>query len=102
MGIQFETDYNMETLTAMAKGLRKTVRKKRSRRVHIFAAVVLILGLLTILATTAGGEPLGASGVVTLLALLVVILVSRFRGQAERLVCEKAPAAGHGARRRHV
>jgi len=57
MGIQFETDYNMETLTAMAKGLRKTVRKKRSRRVHIFAAVVLILGLLTILATTAGGEP---------------------------------------------
>ena len=78
MGIQFETDYNMETLTAMAKGLRKTVRKKRSRRVHIFAAVVLILGLLTILATTAGGEPLGASGVVTLLALLVVILVSLF------------------------
>ena len=61
MGIQFETDYNMETLTAMAKGLRKTVRKKRSRRVHIFAAVVLILGLLTILATTAGGEPLGAT-----------------------------------------
>lgn len=50
MGIQFETDYNMETLTAMAKGLRRTVRKKRSRRVHIFAAVVLILGLLTILA----------------------------------------------------
>ena len=78
MGIQFETDYNMETLTAMAKGLRKTVRKKRSRRVHIFAAVVLIFGLLTILATTAGGEPLGASGVVTLLALLVVILVSLF------------------------
>ena len=25
MGIQFETEYNMETLTAMAKGLRKTV-----------------------------------------------------------------------------
>ena len=102
MGIQFETDYNMETLTAMAKGLRKTVRRKRSRRVHIFAAVVLVLGILTILATVAGGEPLGASGVVTLLALLVVILASRFRGQAQRLVCEKAPAAGHGARRRHV
>lgn len=75
MGIQFETDYNMETLTAMAKSLRKTVRRKRSRRVHIFAAVVLVLGILTILATVAGGEPLGASGVVT---LLVVILVSLF------------------------
>ena len=85
MGIQFETDYNMETLTAMAKGLRKTVRRKRSRRVHIFAAVVLVLGILTILATVAGGH----SG-------------DRFRGQAQRLVCEKAPAAGHGARRCHV
>ena len=98
MGIQFETDYNMETLTAMAKGLRKTVRKKRSRRVHIFAAVVLILGLLTILATVAGGEPLGVSGVVTLLGHSG----EPFRGQAERLVCEKAPAAGHGARCCHV
>ena len=78
MGIQFETDYNMETLTAMAKGLRKTVRRKRSRRVHIFAAVVLILGLLTILAATIGGEPLGASGVVTLLAMLVLILATLF------------------------
>ena len=76
MGIQFETDYNMETLTAMAKGLRKTVRKKRSRRVHIFAAVVLILGLLTILATTAGGEPFGASGIVTLLALLLLLILA--------------------------
>ena len=101
MGIQFETDYNMETLTAMAKGLRKTVRKKRSRRVHIFAAVVLVLGLLTILATVSGGEPFGASGVVTLLALLVLILAA---GAVVRYLTrnEKAPAAGHGARRRHV
>ena len=86
MGIQFETDYNMETLTAMAKGLRKTVRRKRSRRVHIFAAVVLVLGILTILATVAGGEPLGASGVVT---LLVVILVSLFEDRVNAWFARK-------------
>ena len=99
MGIQFETDYNMETLTAMAKGLRKTVRKKRSRRVHIFAAVVLILGLLTILATTAGGEPLGASGVVTLLAMLVVILVSLFEDKLNAWFAKKRllPGTEHAA-----
>ena len=90
MGIQFETDYNMETLTAMAKGLRKTVRKKRSRRVHIFAAVVLILGLLTILATTAGGEPFGASGIVTLLALLVLILATVFEDRLNACLRESA------------
>ena len=96
MGIQFETDYNMETLTAMAKGLRKTVRKKRSRRVHIFAAVVLILGLLTILATVAGGEPLGASGVVT---LLVVILVSLFEDRLNAWFAKKRllPGTEHAA-----
>ena len=99
MGIQFETDYNMETLTAMAKGLRRTVRKKRSRRVHIFAAVVLILGLLTILATTAGGEPLGASGVVTLLAMLVVILVSLFEDKLNAWFARKRllPGTEHAA-----
>ena len=96
MGIQFETDYNMEMLTAMAKGLRKTVRKKRSRRVHIFAAVVLILGLLTILATVAGGEPLGASGVVT---LLVVILVSLFEDRLNAWFAKKRllPGTEHAA-----
>lgn len=99
MGIQFETDYNMETLTAMAKGLRKTVRKKRSRRVHIFAAVVLVLGILTILATVAGGEPLGASGVVTLLALLVVILVSLFEDRLNAWFARKRllPGTEHAA-----
>ena len=96
MGIQFETDYNMETLTAMAKGLRKTVRRKRSRRVHIFAAVVLVLGILTILATVAGGEPLGASGVVT---LLVVILVSLFEDRLNAWFARKRllPGTEHAA-----
>lgn len=89
MGIQFETDYNMETLTAMAKGLRKTVRKKRSRRVHIFAAAVLVLGILTILATVAGGEPFGASGIVTLLAMLVLILVSLFEDRLNAWFAKK-------------
>ena len=29
MTFRFETDYDLETLTAMAKGIRRTVRKKR-------------------------------------------------------------------------
>ena len=89
MGIRFETDYNMETLTAMAKGLRKTVRKKRSRRMHVFAAVVLILGLLTLVATAAGGEPLGASGVVTLLAMFVLILATLFEDRLNAWLAKK-------------
>ena len=51
MEFVFETDYNQRAMTAMAKGLRKTVRKKRSRRTHIFGwigiALALLLGFVT-------------------------------------------------------
>lgn len=40
----FETTYNKEALTVMAKALRKTVRKKKSRRSHIFGWIVAALG----------------------------------------------------------
>ena len=43
MTFRFETDYDLETLTAMAKGIRRTVRKKRSCLVHIFAALVVLM-----------------------------------------------------------
>ena len=46
MEFVFETDYDSKAMTAMAKGLRKTVRKKHSRRSHIFGWIVIALGLL--------------------------------------------------------
>lgn len=46
MEFVFETDYDRKAMTAMAKGLRKTVRKKHSRRSHIFGWIVIGLGLL--------------------------------------------------------
>lgn len=46
MEFVFETDYDRKAMTAMAKGLRKTVRKKHSRRSHIFGWIVIALGLL--------------------------------------------------------
>ena len=33
----FETDYDINTFIAMARALRMTVRKKRSKRSHILA-----------------------------------------------------------------
>ena len=40
----FETTYDKEALTVMARALRKTVRKKKSRRSHIFGWIVAALG----------------------------------------------------------
>ena len=70
MDFRFETDYDLDTLTAMAKGLRRTVRKKRSRRVHVFAAITFLLCACVLLTGLLSGEPFDARDAVTLLAIL--------------------------------
>ena len=51
MIFQFQTTYDQKTLTAMAKALRKTVRRKRSRRTHIFGWLLVILALFVFFTT---------------------------------------------------
>lgn len=46
MEFKFETAYNQEALTIMAKAVRKTARKKRNRRSHILGVIIIILSLL--------------------------------------------------------
>ena len=46
MEFTFETEYIANTMTSMAKVLRKTIRKKRSLRSHIFGWIAAALGLL--------------------------------------------------------
>ena len=42
----FDTVYDQSAVTAMAHGLRKTIRKKHSRRSHVFGWLVVVLILL--------------------------------------------------------
>ena len=46
MEIHVKTVYDQKALTAMARGLRKTVRRQRSRRSHIVGWVLVVLALL--------------------------------------------------------
>lgn len=48
MEFRFETTYDQKGLTAMARALRKTIRKKHSRRSHIFGWCVVGLAILLI------------------------------------------------------
>jgi len=51
----FETRYDQKTMTAMARGLRKTIRRKRSRRSHIFGWILVLLALLLSFWSSDGG-----------------------------------------------
>lgn len=77
MEFKFETLYDQKAMAAMARALRKTVRKKKSRRSHFFGWFVVALALF--LAFFAGDEGfvLDLRTVITFLAAgaMVVALV---------------------------
>ena len=89
MEFRFETDYDQETLTAMARGLRKTVRRKRSRRTHIFAGIVLVIGLASTVLSIASKEPLRARNLLVPLAMLCVIYASLQEDRLNRRVAKR-------------
>ena len=71
----FETCYNQKALTVLAKALRKTIRKKHSRRCHIYGWIVVILGLLLSLSTISS-KGFTASAVITWLAILAILVAT--------------------------
>ncbi|MBO4931634.1 MAG: YcxB family protein [Clostridia bacterium] len=88
MEFVFETAYDAKATTAMAKVLRKTVRRKHSRRSHIFGWIVVILSLL--LTLPLDGEPfvfefrMLVTWVVTLMILIVFFCEDRLNGAVAR------------------
>ena len=75
MEFTFETLYNQKALTVMAKALRKTVRKKRSRRSHILGWIVMIMGALLAVNSLRSGVVFNAKNIVTWLAILAIFIV---------------------------
>lgn len=69
MEFRFETTYDQKAMTAMARGLRKTLRKKRSRRAHVFGWIVVAASVLLTL-------PLGEAAFVLDFRTAVNILVT--------------------------
>jgi len=82
----FETQYNAKTMTAMAKALRKTIRKKHSRRSHIFGWIVTALALLLVFS---GGFVLDMRTVVTLAAVLAILTVLLFEDRLNGVLAKK-------------
>ena len=72
------TDYDMKTLTAMAKALRKTVRKRKSRRAHIFGWIVVLLGTLLLLPPAGSSFSISGKTLLTLAAVLAILLTFIF------------------------
>ncbi len=75
MEFTFETIYNQKALTTMARALRKTVRKKKSRRSHICGWIVMVLSLLLTVSGFRDGIEISMKNIVTWLAMLCILAV---------------------------
>ena len=94
MEFKFETAYNQEAITVMAKALRKTVRKKRSRRSHIFGVIVVMLAILLTLPFGDKEFVLDFKTIVTWLISAILLFVLLFEDKINGYVARKRMLPG--------
>lgn len=94
MEYTFETVYDKKACTAMARALRKTVRKKRSRRTHIFGWIVLLLSLFLSLPLGNEAYEITKGTVVTWIAALAILIVLLFEDALNGRIAQKRHLAG--------
>lgn len=80
MKFTFETRYHARSMASMARALRKTIRKKRSRRSHIFGWIAAILGLLLAAADFAVDFRTLLTSAAVLAIVAVLLLEDRING----------------------
>ncbi len=90
MEFQFTTDYDQKALTAMARMLRKTVRRKQNRNIQILG---LVLFLMVILLSLPGkGEPFHPDAALVISWIAIIVMLGTMLTQ-DRL-------NGHAAKKR--
>lgn len=94
MEFKFETAYNKESVTAMAKALRKTVRGKKSRRSHIFGVIVAICAILLTLPLGDKEFVLDFRTIVTWLVSVILILALVFEDKMNGYIAIKRMLPG--------
>lgn len=97
MEFRFETKYDQKGLTAMARALRKTIRKKRSRRSHIFGWCVAALAVLLIAVERMRGEPWTVRDTLNLGVGVILIAIFFTEDQVNAFFAKKKMLPGTSA-----
>jgi len=75
MEFTFQTKYNQKAMKEMARGVRKTIRKKRNLRTRIVGFAICILGLVLTLIPGENGLTVDFSSVLTWIAVAIMGVV---------------------------
>lgn len=89
----FHTKYDLHAVTAMAQALRKTTRKKRSKRAHIFGWFAIVL---VILLSLPHGENymIDANRIITWVAAGAILTVFLFEDRINGFIAKKRMLPG--------
>lgn len=94
MEFKFETAYDQAAVTIMARALRKTVRKKRNRRSHVFGIIVIVLALLLTLPLGNEAFILDFRTVFTWIICAVILLTLLFEDTVNAYIARKRMLPG--------
>lgn len=97
MEFRFETRYDQKGLTALARALRKTIRKKRSRRSHIVGWCIAALDILLIAAGRILEEPWTFRDTLTLGVGVILIAILFTEDQVNAFFAKKKMLPGTSA-----
>ncbi len=94
MEFTFVTRYDHKGVTAMATALRKTVRKKKSRRSHIVGVAVIALALLLALPLGNQNDPFEFKDAITLAVAAILALTLIFEDRINGHIAMKRMLPG--------
>ena len=89
MQFTFETEYNQKTLSIMAKCIRNTVRKAKSKRSHIFGWIVVVLALLLSFSSGDEGFVIDSRKIITWIAAATIIIAFIFENNINGYFAKK-------------
>lgn len=92
MEFTFETEYNQKALTIMARSLRKTIRKKKSRRSHVWGWIIVVLAIILSLVGDEG--IISVRSVVTWLVTFILIVTLIWEDAINGFVARKRMLPG--------
>ncbi|MBP3633182.1 MAG: YcxB family protein [Oscillospiraceae bacterium] len=94
MEFTFTTQYDLNACIAMAKGVRKTTRTKRSRRAHIIGWILVILVALLSLPTRGEAYAITSNRIVSWIAALAIIVVFCFEDRINGAIAKRRTLPG--------
>lgn len=99
MEFSFETAYGQKACTAMARALRKTVRKKSNRRTRIFGVAVMLIAVLWSIPkiaaiATDGTSAITGNLILNIVASFMILGVLLFEDPLNGYIAKKRMLAG--------